>query len=298
MTDNERFMNCDVIRFEPKTHTYFVNGERVDSTTQILARQQLTTDLSNAPKKLLKEKAIRGSYIHEEIDRFVKYGEMGISDEFYDFLRLVYPLSAEWWSEVMVVGNGYAGTADLVGYDKDGVLIIVDTKTGAVNTNGVTWQTSLYGYAITDKPFRCFVFDAKMGGESKVEELNPIPYPCINAMLDADRNGEIYSPVRDLATSKFKELADCEKAIADLNAQVESLTETRDKVYASLMKAMENGRVTSYESDRMRVTYTAPYKRTTVDSERLKSNYPSTYKDCLKTSNVKASIRVTIKETA
>lgn len=295
MTDNTVFLNGHNVVFIPESHTYIVDGEPMVSVTTILAEQKLTTDLSNAPKKLLQEKAVRGSFIHDEIDRFVKIGEMGISDEFYDFLRLVYPMCAEWWSEVIVVGDGYVGTADLVGYDREGNMVIVDTKTGAVNTNAVTWQTSMYGYAITDKPFRCFVFDAKMGGESKVEELKPVPYPCVNAMMDAHREGKVYSPVNDLVASQMAKLTECEKAIADLNAEVKKLTDVRDKVYATILKAMENGRVTSYESPSLRIAYTAPYPRTTVDSARLKGNYPDVYKDCVKTSMAKASIRVTVR---
>lgn len=54
--------------------------------------------------------------------------------------------------------------------------------------------------------------------------------------------------------------------------------------------------IKSFENDILKVTYVAPTTKTTIDSKALKKDKPDVYKKYAKTSNVKASVRITVKD--
>ena len=62
-----------------------------------------------------------------------------------------------------------------------------------------------------------------------------------------------------------------------------------------LEAAMEQYNIKSFENDLVKITYTEPTTRTSVDSAKLKKNYPDIYTECCKTSDVKGSVRITVK---
>lgn len=283
--------------FREFDHTYWLDGRLLVSVTQLLDRQHLTTDLSNAPVVAVRRAGEHGTLVHDEIDNFIKTGEMGISDEFQDFLRLVYPLADRWESEVMVHTDYYAGRVDLVGYRNDQIVVIVDTKTGTLNVNATAWQVSLYANALhASENVALYAFDAKMNGNSRLVPLLPVSKACIDALIDADSRCEIYNPVGDLITAQESSCVMLEQKIADMEKELKALKASRDEFWANIKAKMEEGRIMSLETPSFRLTYVAPYSKTIVNTEMLKSKYPKVFEDCQKTSVVGASLRVKVKE--
>jgi hypothetical protein len=62
-----------------------------------------------------------------------------------------------------------------------------------------------------------------------------------------------------------------------------------------LTKAMEVYGVKSFENDQIKLVYVAPTTRSTIDSARLKKDHPDLAQRYTKTSNVSASVRITVK---
>lgn len=62
-----------------------------------------------------------------------------------------------------------------------------------------------------------------------------------------------------------------------------------------LTKAMEAYGIKSFENDYIKMVYVAPTTRSTVDSTRLKKDHPDLVKEYTKTSDVSASVRITVK---
>lgn len=83
--------------------------------------------------------------------------------------------------------------------------------------------------------------------------------------------------------------------ISDLMKQKKQMDDLEKQLKEQLVKAMEAYGVKSFETDLIKMTYVAPTTRTTVDSAKLKKFYPEEYEACVKTSNVSASVRVTLK---
>lgn len=288
---------AEKIEFRESDHTYWLDGRQLPSVTHLLSKHGLSTDLSGAPVEVVRRAGEHGTLVHDEIEKFIKTGEMGITDEFQDFLRLVYPLAEYWQSEVVVWTDDYAGRVDLVGFRGDDI-IVVDTKTGALNENSTAWQTSMYAYAFpkdAGKRAKVFAFDAKMDGKSKLVPLEKVADSCIEALIKAEKSGEIYNPMLPVVSANEKML-EVERQIVAMEKQLKELKAQDEAFKAMLLDAMQKGRVMSYESESLKLTYVAPYSKVTVDTKALKDNYPRVYADCCKTSTVKASLRLTVKE--
>ena len=85
------------------------------------------------------------------------------------------------------------------------------------------------------------------------------------------------------------------KRITDLIQMKKQLDEQEKELKATLVKAMENYGVKSFENDIIRMTYVAPTTRSTIDSARLKKDHPDIVAEYTKVSDVAASVRVTLK---
>lgn len=87
------------------------------------------------------------------------------------------------------------------------------------------------------------------------------------------------------------------KKLQELEIQSKQIIETEEILKADLLKAMETHGVKKWDNEIMTVTYTAPTTRTSIDSTKLKREMPEVAEKYTKTSNVKASIRIKLKET-
>ena len=85
------------------------------------------------------------------------------------------------------------------------------------------------------------------------------------------------------------------QAIKDISLKKKELEDQDKKMREELEAAMEMYGVKSFENDIIKITYTEPTIRTTLDSAKLKKNYPVVYVECSKVSDVKGSVRITVK---
>lgn len=70
--------------YNPEWHTYRLNGKIIPSVTRLLDDGSYL----NVDPKILESAQMRGTLIHEEIEDYLKYEEMGYTDEFYEFLDI------------------------------------------------------------------------------------------------------------------------------------------------------------------------------------------------------------------
>ena len=85
------------------------------------------------------------------------------------------------------------------------------------------------------------------------------------------------------------------KNIAELDKRKKAL-ETQDKeVREALKKTMDEFGIKSFENDILKVTFVAETTRTSIDSAKLKKDYPEIAEKYSKTSKVSASVRIAVK---
>lgn len=84
--------------------------------------------------------------------------------------------------------------------------------------------------------------------------------------------------------------------LQDLEIKSKEITDQQKALKEDLLKAMETHGVKKWDNEIMTVTYTAPTTRTSIDSAKLKKDHPDIAEKYSKTSNVKSSIRIKLKE--
>lgn len=85
------------------------------------------------------------------------------------------------------------------------------------------------------------------------------------------------------------------KAITDITVQKKKLEEQEKLMKEKLLQAMEEHGVKSFENAKVKFMYVAPTTRTSIDSKKLKADHPDIAEAYSKTSNVSASVRITVK---
>lgn len=85
------------------------------------------------------------------------------------------------------------------------------------------------------------------------------------------------------------------KAITDITVQKKKLEEQETLMKQKLLQAMEEHGVKSFENAKVKFMYVAPTTRTSIDSKKLKADHPDIAEAYSKTSNVSASVRITVK---
>jgi predicted phage-related endonuclease len=64
-----------------------------------------------------------------------------------------------------------------------------------------------------------------------------------------------------------------------------------------IIKAMKEQGIKSFENDLLKMTYIAPFEKESIDTARLKKELPEIAKKYLKQSQVKESVRITLRGT-
>lgn len=90
-------------------------------------------------------------------------------------------------------------------------------------------------------------------------------------------------------------IPDTIQEITDVLRMKKMLDEQEKALKEALVEAMEKFDVKSFENDYIKMVYVAPTTRTTIDTARLRKEAPGLAAEYSKTSEVAASVRVTVK---
>lgn len=289
------------IEFREDTHEYFLDGRKLISVTQLMRKHGLAPNYDAVPSEVLKAKAERGTIIHKEIEQYIKHKEIGFTSELGAFIDHIHahgvtPMA----SEFIVYNELVAGTVDLLSNDK-GENVIADYKTTAtLHKEAVSWQLSIYAYLLYLRAGtmahkgKAYHFNAE--GALKVVDIPLKPFEEVERLMECERNGELYKQELTVNEKALAKLVEVESLIKEIEEQKKAAEEQATELRAALMQAMEANGVTSFENESIKITYVAPTTRTAIDSTKLKKEMPEIAEKYAKTSNVKASLRITLKE--
>lgn len=295
--------------FNKADHTYTLDGKVLISVTQLMRKHGLAPSYEGIDEEVLRRKAERGSLIHEEIERYIKHGEIGFTSEQEDFARFVSELGiTNMRSEEIVNNDLVAGTADLMAIrtlkSEQGVeyinRVLVDYKTSVnVNKEAVSWQLSLYEHLSGEQFDEFYVFHLLEHSEkSKYIPLEHIPAEEVEKLLQCEREGTIYQPRALSVPSELLAAAqEAERAVKVAEAIKKEAEARAVTIRQQLIEAMEAQGIKSFETadKSMLITYVEPSIRETIDSTRLKKERPEVAAEYSKKSTVKASVRITVR---
>lgn len=304
------------IRFSEKNHTYAVDGEFAScSVTELLRKHGLAPDYSKVDAKVSEERRKSGKAIHKDLEsvcnsnRYVPKTKEGTLFKAWANENLSGAIA----EQLLAIKHGdiiIAGCADIMAIGNNGDRIIADHKNMAqLHKESVAWQISLYDYMarkignedINGKilkwegatKFLCFQYN---NGEMKTVELEKIPDIEIEKLLWAELNGETYQrPTLAVSSSLKEKVEQAELALIKAEQLVAQAKERATAFRTELVNQMKAQGVKEFETDKIKITYIAPYEKTTVDSKLLQSFYPAIYLNCTKKSIVKESVRITLK---
>ena len=136
--------------FDEETHTYYVDGEKVESVTQILKRL-FPNKYSDINPEVLKRAAERGTQVHRAIEAYCKGFDDGSSEvKDFKFLQKHYgfvPIENE-LPIILDFGNKtYAGRIDLI-MKMNGIVLADIKTTSTLDKNYLGYQLNLYKIGI------------------------------------------------------------------------------------------------------------------------------------------------------
>lgn len=296
-----------MIEFREDTHEYLLGDKKLISVTQLMRKHGLAPSYDAVPSEVLKAKAERGTLIHKEIEQYIKHREIGFTIElanFIEYMRLMREVNGinieVLESEQIIYNDIVAGTVDLTLLE-DGIYTVADIKTTAtLHKEAVSWQLSIYAYLIAgitgNLPEKGQAFHFDKDGNLNVVDISLKPIEEVIRLIDCERRGEIYTQELTVSNTQLAELVEVESLIKRIEEQKKAAEAQATELRAQLMQAMEANGVNSFENENIKITYVAPTTRTAIDSAKLKKELPEIAEKYSKTSNVKASLRITLKE--
>lgn len=310
-----------LITFEEKQHIYSVNGDIASiSVTELLAKHGLAPNFKGVNKNKLKESAEIGKKVHKDLENILnkpKYTpETPQGVNFY-----------KWVQEELDCGVGeqllayeyngmlIAGTADIMGILKNGEYLVADHKnTAKFHREYVSWQVSLLDYfarkignekingvALNWKGasrFICFHYDKKTG-EMTAYELEKIPDREIERLIECEYKGEIYKRLELVVENEIRDrFLQAEQKLAEIELLHKQAKSEVDELRAKMLELFEEQGITKWTSPSglIEVTYVAPCESVSVDSKKLKAEFPTAFSKCQKITSKKSYVRVSIKE--
>lgn len=290
------------VTFEKANHTYRIGDKLLISVTQLMQKHGLAPDYSGVNAEVLNLKAERGTLIHEEIEQYIKTGEIGFTSELSDFIRFVDELRLDSMRSETIVNNDLvAGTVDLMAErllgDKT-IKALIDYKTSSrVDKEAVRWQLSLYERLSGEQFDEFYVFH--LSEKSKYIPLKRIPAEEVDKLLDCERAGALYKPpLPVIATNLLDAAKRAELAVKAAETAKKNAEEHARQFRDQLLAIMKEQQIKSFEtSDKsMQITYIEPTTRETIDGTRLKKEQPELAAIYVKTTPVKPSVRITVRE--
>lgn len=290
----------DII-FDPVGHTYTApDGRALRGITGMLSKQLFPDEYADVPKAILDNAADRGSNIHAQVEFCDDFGTTNDTPEVVNYQRLIKErglIPTE--SEYLVSDNEhFASPIDKVFKVSETEYILGDIKTVRnLNEDKVRWQLSIYATFFERQNPGCKVVGLLAiwlrGDKAKITEVQRIPDRVIDSLLAAEVEGrQFVNPLPSVNTlpDRYKAM---EMQILDLLAKKKEIEE-QVKTFSERMKGeMEKAGVKTWETDNMRLTYIEPSTKETFDSKKFKEENPESYKNYIKTTKVKSSIRIT-----
>lgn len=288
----------DKANFRADDHSYWIGDRQIPSVTQTMRKHGLTADYSFVDEKTLAEAAEYGTFVHSEIENYIKNGVTGITAELQDFIRLAAEQGlSEMQSEEVVNNEMLAGTIDLISSTADGKSILADIKTTTtVHKTACSWQLSLYE-RLSGRTFDRFLVFHLCGKKPRVIEIERIPVDEVDRLLECERNGEIYAPKSvALPDDLLAAVEAAESAIKEADERKKEAEARAEAIRTQLREVMRETGVKSFENAAMKITYVEPSTREIIDQKRLRAELPELAREYTTTTTIKDSVRITLRD--
>lgn len=285
------------IRFVEETHKYYVADKEIPSATTIISKV-----LGNPFAKetiYMRQARDKGTMIHKAISDFIVDGKEPefIFPEFDNFLELSKKHDIVWDLSEQIIYNNidnmeYAGTLDLFSIENEEISDIKTGSTKAIKKWQI--QLSMYAQSLRD------IFGLKVSKGSILwlhnEESEYIPIELLDKEAIREFLTQYYYPKEE--TEQDEELTlEClnPKAIKEFNnilSAMDAMKEKIDSIKGQIKAEMERRNINQIKIGNRVISYVNGTTKESIDSKKLKEEYPEVWDKCKKVSKVNASIRI------
>jgi regulator of replication initiation timing len=294
-----KLKQCPVI-FDEESHTYMYKGLPLSGITSVIKHQLFGDKYSGVDADVLAKARERGDIVHSTIQVNDNLGFDDGSEMYATYQKLLKSKDLRRLQNEYLVSDleYYASSIDLVTED----LSLVDFKTTAtLDKEYLSWQLSIYKYLFefqnpTLKVNKLYAIWLPKKGKAKIVEIKAKPIEDVLALLEADKDGKQYKPVKE-SESESLITAKVVDEIVKIETQAKQLKEKSETLKAGLAQIMEENGVVKWEDNRglIRLSYTPQHEADRFQQKEFQTDYPDLYKKYVKSSTVKDSLKITLR---
>ena len=304
--------------FDEAAHTYTLEGVRLSGVTAIV-KWMFPDTYKDIPQSVLEKAAEHGSLIHKKCEQYDNCGFGDDLQEVREYVRLKAENGLTTLENEYLVDDGkdISSSIDVV-FDKDesGMYSLADIKTTSkIHKDNVTLQLSIYAYLFEKcnkgkKVGRLFVIwlPKEQYGKAELMELKRIGSADCKKIVKAYVAKEDATPYREKyfggveASTEIEpieeampaNLKDAEDEIIKIETQLKQMEERKKELKEGLYDLMVQHNVKKWQSKRLQIVRKLESTRESIDTAKVKKQYPEVYAECLKVSKVKGSITINI----
>ena len=297
---NLRHCVNSALKFDEETHTYTLNGNKLISVTTLLAKHHLSPSYEGVDPELLKKSAEYGNMVHKEIENYIKLGEYtNNSMELASFVKWLDNSGYEIVdSEYLVCNDIIGGKVDLLLKHQDtGVYVIADIKTTSIiHKESVSWQLSLYNYLEENVAQVGMCLHFLKDGTLEVESVPLKTQQDVEKLVECERQGELFTYELEGLDNALVDLSRVETLIASYKALIKQAEAEQKTIHDQVRAEMESRNIKTLDLPNMKITIVEDSTRETLDSKKLKVEQPEIYSQYVKQTQVKGSLKITLKE--
>ncbi len=305
--EKKALVNSPVL-FNEDGHTYTLDGHTLDGVTPILAWLFPET-YKDIPQSVLDAAAEYGSMIHKKCELA---DSLGIVDheavEAYVEMKKARGMVTAYNEYLVSDERRIASSIDVVLDD----MSLADIKTTSkVHIPNVTMQLSIYAWlfemqnqGIKAGELYCFWLPKPQYGQPAILHQQRVPGSICEQIVDLYFSGAKPIQARALLSAigftfegdekKTADITDDAEAmmneLATVKKTLEQMKQREDELKAGLMELMRQREIETWGNDSVQLTIKKAYERETVDSKKLKENYPQAYGECKKITKVSESL--------
>lgn len=296
------------VRFDKDGHTYDLDGKLLKGVTPIISWLFPDT-YKGIPKSIMDAAAEYGQLIHEKIDLA---NSMGVVDD--DSVRAYMEIKAKigfatLCNEYLVSDEqNIASSIDELTQELD----IIDYKTTSkVHLPHVTLQTSIYAWLFERqnegkiiRNLYCIWLPKPQYGEADIIQLQRVPATICEQVVQLYLQGAEPIQAKALLTACGFDFNDGRKVRGEVpegvqtmmeelqivKQNLEQLKKREDELKGAIFEFMKAEGRKSIGTDEIEFSIKKAYVTTSVDSAKLKADYPEVWEVCKKERNVSESI--------
>lgn len=292
------------VTFEPLSHTYLLDGERVLSgVTELMHKFNVGADYSGIKESVLKKAAAEGTALHEEIENYEAGQAVLISPFIQEYAKLGLKCVE---CEYLVSDNEtVASKIDGVYEGKDGGVILVDYKfTTKYHRAALEAQLSIYKVlferqnpGLRVEGLYCLWGDKRSRKINDFIAVKDLGTEWVDELIACEREGRIFIDPREtpeaglvLSEEEISDVVAMAAKVDELKAAVKEMEAALGAYYDRVRDYMLEHDLEELATDGGVFKLKKAYERTSIDTAAVKRYAPELYVKCSKTTTVAASV--------